>query len=155
LHEKKSNIHFSFVGDVEKIINPQDYPYCRFYGNVKERNQLEDIYKRSDILLLTSAFEGLPLAVMEMMAYGKVVVSTAVDGIPDYIANGENGFLLENNPDENKIIDEAISVLNHLSGNRNLLEEAGKNSRIYAEQHFSRKVFCEKYGKVLFYLDRK
>ena len=150
LHEKKSNIHFSFVGDVEKIINPQDYPYCRFYGNVKERNQLEDIYKRSDILLLTSAFEGLPLAVMEMMAYGKVVVSTAVDGIPDYITNGENGFLLENNPDENKIIEEAISVLNHLSGNRNLLEETGKNSRIYAEQHFSGKVFCEKYGKVLF-----
>ena len=61
--------------------------------------------------LLTSAYEGLPIAVMEMMAHGKVVVSTAVDGIPDYITNGENGFLLENNTDENKIIEEGISVL--------------------------------------------
>ncbi|MEO5650429.1 MAG: glycosyltransferase family 4 protein [Ginsengibacter sp.] len=150
LFEMKSTIHFSFVGDVEKIINPEEYPYCRFYGNIKERDQLEKIYKSSDVLLLTSAFEGLPLAVMEMMAYGKVVVSTAVDGIPDYITNGENGFLLKNNPDENKIIEEAIWVLNHLSGNKNLLEEVGSNSRTYAEQHFSEKVFCERYKEILF-----
>ena len=146
----KSTIHFSFVGDVEKIINPEEYPYCRFYGNIKERDQLEKIYKSSDVLLLTSSFEGLPLAVMEMMAYGKVVVSTAVDGIPDYITNGENGFLLKNNPDENKIIEEAIWVLNHLSANKNLLEEVGSNSRTYAEQHFSEKVFCERYKEILF-----
>lgn len=150
LHDQKSNIHFSFVGDVEKIFNPIEYPYCTFYGNIRDRNKMEDIYKNSDVLLLTSAFEGLPIAVMEMMAYGKIVVSTAIDGIPDYITQGVNGFLLENNPDENKIIEEGISVLKTLANNKNLLEKIGKNSRIYAEQHFSGKVFCEKYREVLF-----
>ncbi|MDP4283477.1 MAG: glycosyltransferase family 4 protein [Bacteroidota bacterium] len=150
LHDQKSNIHFSFVGDVEKIINPKDFPYCTFYGNVRDRNKMEDIYKASDVLLLTSAFEGLPIAIMEMMAYGKVVLSSAVDGIPDYITNGQNGFLLGNNRDEDKIIEEGISVLNKLAGNKDLLEETGRNSRRYAEKHFSGKVFCEKYGKVLF-----
>ncbi len=46
---------------------------------------MNKIYNETDILLLTSAFEGLPVVVMMMMAYGRVVISTAVNGIPDYI----------------------------------------------------------------------
>jgi glycosyltransferase involved in cell wall biosynthesis len=148
-YEVKTNIHFSFVGDVEKIINPADYPYATFYGNIKDRNKMEEIYKSADVLLLTSAYEGLPIAVMEMMAHGKVVVSTAVDGIPDYITNAENGFLLENNIDENKIIEEGIFLLQNLANDKTLLQEVGEKSRVYAEQHFSGKTFCEKYRSVL------
>ncbi len=150
MNEMKMNIHFSFVGDVEKMINPVDYPYCTFYGNIRDKNSMKDIYENADILLLTSANEGLPIVVMEMMAYGKVVVSTAVGGIPDYITNGENGFLLEDNPDENKIIAEGISVLTKLINNRDLLEEAGRKSRQYAEEHFSGKAFCKNYSAILF-----
>jgi len=150
LNEINANIHFSFVGDVEKIISPADYSYCTFYGNVNSKKQMDNIYKNSDVLLLTSAYEGLPIAVMEMMAYGKVVVSTAVGGIPDYIINGENGFLLENNKDENIIVAEAVSVLKSLADNRNLISEIGKRNRLYAEEHFSGKVFCENYSKILF-----
>lgn len=149
LYEMKSNIHFSFVGDVEKIINPGDYPFAAFYGNIKDRNTMEEIYRSADVLLLTSAYEGLPIAIMEMMAHGKVVVSTAVDGIPDYIINGENGFLLKNNIDENKIIEEGIFVLQNLANNKMLLQEVGEKSRQYAEEHFSGKTFCEKYRRVL------
>ena len=147
--EMKTNIHFSFVGDVDKIINPADYPYATFYGNIKDANKMEEIYRSSDVLLLTSAYEGLPIAVMEMMAHGKVVVSTAVDGIPDYITNGENGFLLNNSPDEAKIIAEGIAVLQHLADNKSILEQVGDQSRRYAEKHFSGTTFCEKYRKVL------
>ncbi len=154
IHELKMNVHFSFVGDVDKIINPNDFPYCTFYGNINNKNKMEEIYRSSDVLLLTSAYEGLPIAVMQMMAHGKVVVSTAVDGIPDYITNGENGFLLENNIDENKIIEEGIFVLNNLAINKNLLEQTGEKSRIYAEKHFSGKVFCKSYGEVLFGKER-
>lgn len=150
MHALKMNVHFSFVGDVEKIFNTAEYSFCTFYGNINDKNKMEEIYKNADVLLLTSAYEGLPIAVMEMMAYGNVVVSTVVGGIADYIINGENGFLLENNPDENKIIEEGISVLNNLANNKVLLEEVGEKSRIYAEQHFSGKVFCENYSKVLF-----
>lgn len=150
MNEMKMNLHFSFVGDVEKIIDPIDYPYCSFYGNVKDKNKMQEIYGKSDILLLTSANEGLPMAVMEMMAYGKTVISTAVGGIPDYITNGENGFLIENYRDENKIIEEGISMLANLINNKTLLEEVNKKSRLYAEEHFSGKAFCRKYGEVLF-----
>jgi glycosyltransferase involved in cell wall biosynthesis len=148
-YEMNMNIHFSFVGDVEKVINPADYPYATFYGNIRDRNKMEEIYKNSDVLLLTSAYEGLPIAVMEMMAHGKVVVSTAVDGIPDYITNGVNGFLLYDDYNQTKIIAEGISILQNLVDNRILLQQVGDNSRLYAEKHFSGKTFCEKYRSVL------
>ena len=135
---------------MDQVFKTTDYPYCTFYGNVRDRKQMETIYQKSDVLLLTSAFEGLPIAIMEMMAYSKVVVSTAVDGIPDYITSGENGFLLENHPDEDKIIEDGIAVLTKLSANRILVETIGHNSRMYAEKNFSEKVFRERYEEVLF-----
>jgi glycosyltransferase involved in cell wall biosynthesis len=150
MNDAKANIHFSFVGDVKRTFNQDENNFCTFFGNVKDKDQMAEVYKNSDVLLLTSAYEGLPIAIMEMMAYGKVVVSTAVGGIPDYIVNGENGFLLENNVDENKIIEEAISVLSKLANNRNLVSEIGNRNRLYAEEHFSGKVFCESYSKILF-----
>jgi glycosyltransferase involved in cell wall biosynthesis len=150
LHELNMNVHFSFVGDVEKVFDPGDYPFCTFYGNINDKNKMEDIYNNSDVLLLTSAYEGLPIVVMQMMAHGKVVVSTAVDAIPDYITNEENGFLLSNHLDENEIVAEGVAVLNKLANNRTLLDEIGNKSRQYAEKHFSGKTFCKEYARILF-----
>jgi glycosyltransferase involved in cell wall biosynthesis len=149
MNEMKVAVHFSFVGDVEKVIQTNNFPFCTFYGNVKDKNQMEKIYQNSDILLLTSAYEGLPIAIMEMMAHGKVVVSTAVDAIPDYITDGENGFLIKNYTDENKIVEEGIAVISLLLKNENLLKKVAEKSRSYAEKHFSNQAFCENYRKLL------
>jgi len=47
-----------------------------------------------DIFLLPSYLEGMPTSILESMAYGKPVVSTNIDGIPEQIENGVNGFLV-------------------------------------------------------------
>ena len=46
-----------------------------------------------DVFLMTSAYEGLPLALLEAMALGKPVVATAVGGIPEVVSNGAEGWL--------------------------------------------------------------
>jgi glycosyltransferase involved in cell wall biosynthesis len=46
-----------------------------------------------DIFLMTSEFEGLPMALLEAMALHKPVVATAVGGIPEVVKNGDEGFL--------------------------------------------------------------
>ena len=142
-------IHFSFVGDVDKIIDPLSYPYCTFYGNLRDDQKLEEIYNNSDVLLLTSKNEGLPLAVMEMMAYGNVIISTAVGGIPDYITDGENGFLIQDSKYETEIIRQAITILNKLLENPSLLQKISLKGREYAVEHFGGEAFCKNYRRIL------
>jgi glycosyltransferase involved in cell wall biosynthesis len=46
-----------------------------------------------DVYLMTSEFEGLPLALLEAMAAGRAVMVTAVGGIPEAVTDGETGVV--------------------------------------------------------------
>lgn len=148
MHDSGRPIHFSFVGDVETIIPPPVANYCTLYGQVRDEKTLHEIYMQSDVLLLTSAYEGLPLVVMDMMARGKVVVSTAVDGIPDYITHGENGLLITETSEE-KIVEQGISVLNVLIEQPELKKEIGARAYTFAKNHFSGDLFCSSYRDII------
>jgi glycosyltransferase involved in cell wall biosynthesis len=147
MHELKSNIHFSFVGDVEKIVSEDVKEYTTLYGNV-DKVKLNKIYDESDVLLLTSAFEGLPIVVMDMMARGRVVVSTAVGGIPDYIQHGETGFLI-NETDEDQIVSKAIEYLTNLVENKSLRTKIQQNAYQFAKEHFGEEQFCSNFRKFI------
>ncbi len=148
LQDKKLSVKFNFVGDVSGIINTNDYPYCQFYGNVKEEELMHRIFETADVLLLTSAFEGLPVVIMQMMAYGKVVVSTAVSGIPDYIFHEQNGLLIYAD-DEAAIINEGVKNIERLLENPALRLSLGTAARKDAIEKFSRQSFQENYQKIL------
>ena len=148
LYTKNAPVHFSFVGDVEKIIPQEIQEYCTLYGNVNDDKIMDKIYQQSDVLLLTSLYEGLPIAVMEMMARGKVIISTAIDGIPDYIIHKENGLLITET-DEDKIIEKGIELLDLLITDPALLKKIGLTSYSYAVQHFSGETFCSSYRNML------
>lgn len=62
----------------------------RFLGHVPDAGRL---IASADLLVLSSFYEGLPVVVMEALAAGVPVVSTAVGGVPDLIEDGRNGLL--------------------------------------------------------------
>lgn len=63
-----------------------------FKGLVKNPHQ---ILKRSDLYVLSSRFEGFPMALCEAMALGLAVISTEYhDGVKDIINDGVNGVLV-------------------------------------------------------------
>lgn len=146
--EANKKIRFSFVGDVEKMIPEDARPYCKLYGSITDKKIMDELYHQSDVLLLTSLYEGLPIVVMEMMARGRVVVSTAIDGIPDYIIHNENGFLLTEK-DEEKIILQGIEYLNLLIEDKTLRERLGKRSYSDAIAHFGGDKFRATYRNIL------
>ena len=56
---------------------------------------MEPFYAQLDVLLLPTRRDSFPRVVMEAMCRGIPVVATRVDGIPEMVADGETGFLVE------------------------------------------------------------
>jgi glycosyltransferase involved in cell wall biosynthesis len=142
-------ITFTFVGDVASFLSPYVLSNATYFEFVNDKDKLYDLYDQADILLLTSAFEGLPIVIMDMMARGKVVVSTAVDGIPDYIEHLKTGLLIEEIKNEQIIQEKGVELIEMLFNDRALLHKIGLEARITALQKFDRNIFEEKY-KALF-----
>lgn len=63
----------------------------RFTGVVAEVGRL---YRESDLLLLTSDYEGTPNVVLEAMACGLPVVASRVGGVADVLRDGECGAIV-------------------------------------------------------------
>ena len=71
-----------------------------------ERRDIPDLLAASDIYILPSRAEGMPLAIMEAMAKGLPVIASAVSGIPEEL--GDTGQLL---PDPNQNPADTVATL--------------------------------------------
>ena len=60
-----------------------------------QRSDIAELMAAMDIYMITSLREGLPMTLIEAMMSAKPIISTAVGGIPDTIADGEDGLLIE------------------------------------------------------------
>ena len=65
----------------------------RFLG-AGSRDDVLRLFSAADAALLTSAWENLPHTVLEALAVGTPVISTAVGGVPEVVHDGENGLLV-------------------------------------------------------------
>ena len=60
---------------------------------VPEERVMEE-YRRHDLLVFPSTYEGFGLVVLEAMSQGLAVVATPVGCVPDVIRDGENGLIV-------------------------------------------------------------
>lgn len=91
-----------------------------------------EIYASIDILALTSRNEGTPLAIIEAMAAGRPVISTAVGGVVDLLGEVEergDGFEIR----ERGITAASDDDAGFAAGLRILLHDSGMRAR-YAER---------------------
>jgi len=58
------------------------------------RSDIPDVLGAMDVFVLSSDYEGNPLSVMEAMASGLPILSTAVGGVPKLFEAGNEGFLV-------------------------------------------------------------
>jgi glycosyltransferase involved in cell wall biosynthesis len=62
--------------------------------NRKTREEIQQLLGRNKIFVLSTHHEGLPLALIEAMAAGCVVIASKVDGVSELIEHGKSGFLV-------------------------------------------------------------
>lgn len=93
-----------------------------FAGRLGELETLEQIAS-SDILVLPSFMEGLPIVLMEAMAIGTAVVASRVAGIPELVEDGTSGLLFT--PSK---WDELAACMSRLLGNDELRKDLAKNA---------------------------
>ena len=90
------------------------------------RDDVPAILSQCNLMILPSLFgEGLPMVIMEAMSVGVPVVSSKVEGVPDIIEDGVNGFLVSPGNVE-QLSDKIIEVLSDPELLRKVKKEAQK-----------------------------
>lgn len=74
----------------ESIKRAIDKPYVSYLGMLSQR-ELAEVLRKSDIFVLPSYYEGLPLVLMEAMACGAVPVCTDLPGIREWVESTIEG----------------------------------------------------------------
>ncbi|MBI2869938.1 MAG: glycosyltransferase [Chloroflexi bacterium] len=93
----------------------------------------------SDILVLFSETEGLPSCVQEAMASGLPVVASNVGGLPDLVADGVTGYLVDS---ENEL----ASALDRLISSPSMTAGLGMNALNFARRNLCVDSVVERIG---------
>lgn len=91
-----------------------------------------DVYKKSDIVVLPSYREGMPKALIEASAIGRPIVTTNAIGCKECVDEGVNGYKVPV-----KSVKELSLAIEKLVQSSDLRKEMGRHSRLKAEKEFS------------------
>jgi glycosyltransferase involved in cell wall biosynthesis len=143
--EQIPNLTLDLVGAGELLPAAQQFVQAFNLENkvtlhgAKSNDFVQDLMSKSDIFLQhsitdqkTGDEEGLPVAILEAMAFALPVVSTLHAGIPEEVVHGETGFLVK----EGDISEMAAKILK-LASDSNLRINFGKAGWQRAKQQFS------------------
>lgn len=96
------------------------------------RKDIEELMAIMDIFVLSSLREGLPRVLVQAAAVGVPSVAFNVDGVPEIVKDGYNGFLVKPR-DANQLADKIIKYID----NRELIKLHGQNGRNFVNGKWS------------------
>lgn len=121
----------------KKCLNLQIASYVEFVGWI-DGDKKEEILINSQMFILPSYNEGLPVAILEAISYGLPVISTNVGSINEAVIDGFNGYLVE--PGDIFKINE---VFREISKSEILWDLFKENSISLARRKFDEKQYFE------------
>ena len=107
------------------------------------RTDIPDVLGATDVFVLSSDYEGNPLSVMEAMAAGLPIVSTAAGGVPDLIESGKEGYLVQ--PADFQGLSDSMAAL---SRNREARHSLGLAAARRARKNYDVSMMVQAYEEV-------
>jgi glycosyltransferase involved in cell wall biosynthesis len=101
-----------------------------------ERRDVRELLAGSDLFVLSSSSEGMPLSVLEAMAAGLPVVASRVGGVPELVVDGVTGILVAPGDEQ-----ELAAALRRLLDDPALRRRLGDAGRARAEERFDLESF--------------
>ena len=147
-HDKGANIDITWFGQpfykeygeqCHKLI--EDKNMSQYFHLLPATKQIVDEYKKSDVVILPSHFEGCPNVVCEAISCGLPVLCSDVCDNSTLVHNGVNGFLFDKN-DESSMAETIVKFCNLNSDERRSM---GMASRKLAESILSKDRFVNQY----------
>lgn len=108
----------------------------KFEGMV---SNVSEYLRKTDLMILTTNWEGLPISILEGLSFSLPVVATDVSGVSEEVINEYNGFLVDRG--NAKQVTEAIEKL---MDDPEELAKYGRNSRLLFEKEFTQEAMFEK-----------
>ena len=90
----------------------------------KSQSEVAEYLKKTDVLVLPSFAEGVPVVLMEAMAASIPVVTTRIAGVPELVEDGVSGLLVS--PGDVDALQAAVSALINNSAKRKKMGNAGR-----------------------------
>jgi glycosyltransferase involved in cell wall biosynthesis len=140
---KNPNVEINLYGDGEiekfdKLISDSDlHDKIKLPGWVSGEKK-DEVLQNSDIFILPSYNEGLPMSILEAMAVGLPIISTPVGGIPEAVEDGVNGFLIQ--AGDYNALAEKIDLL---ASNQSLRVQMGQRGYNLAKEKFDIKIIIK------------
>ena len=95
------------------------------------RSDIDELFAASDIAILTSDNEGIPLTLIQAAQAGLPIIAPNVGSIADIVVNDKTGFLTSPQPGA------IASALSALAGDKGLREKLGAAGKVHADTYFS------------------
>ncbi|MFH1677736.1 MAG: glycosyltransferase family 4 protein [Patescibacteria group bacterium] len=147
LINKISDIKLLIVGDgplresLEQETKKLGLEQCvKFLGS---REDVPVLINLSDIIVLSTKWEGLPLAPLEAGACKKSIIASDVEGVRETIINKKTGYLFQ--PGSEKDLAEKILKL---AESKELRKKIGENAFKFISVNFDEKIMINKHQKL-------
>ena len=141
--ELMPHVHFEWIGDGD-LRHLLTAPNIHIVGWGPREEALEYVAK-SDIYIMTSLWEGMPLALLEAMFLKKPCVVTNVVGNRDVIENDKNGYVCSTE-------EEFVKKIQFLIDNQNLIHSFGEAAHNAVIEKYNSEAMAKQYEK-LFHKD--
>jgi len=133
------------------VLDKFDVDEFKKFENVRYKGGFDDFAELScadyDAFLYTTRFDGLPNAILEAMAAGLPVIAPDVGGISEAV-NAETGFLIENSPDDDVLVDRYVQAIKSLYDTCTDRAALGRNAvRLIQERH-SEDVYLKRLAEI-------